>query len=77
MADDDPRAVANVLGVPTGAGRGPLLIFGGHAVIALIILLFGAISLSNGAGLEAAPLFGIGLMLLVLGRSVARLAAYR
>ena len=47
-------------------------VFLAHAVVAL-----GAFGLLDGAGLGAVPLFGVGILILVLGRYAGRVAARR
>jgi len=52
-------------------------VFLAHAVFAVGAFAVGAIGLLDGAGLEAVPMLGVGVLILLLGRSAGRLAARR
>ncbi|WP_254837984.1 hypothetical protein [Natronomonas marina] len=52
-------------------------VFAAHAVVAVGAFALGGIGLLEGAGLGAVPVIGVGVLILVLGRSVGRLAARR
>lgn len=52
-------------------------VFLAHAVFAVGAFAVGAIGLLEGAGLEAVPMLGVGVLILLLGRSAGRLAAKR
>lgn len=52
-------------------------VFLAHAVLALGAFGLGTVGLLQGAGLGAIPLFGVGLLILILGRYAGRLADRR
>jgi len=52
-------------------------VFLAHAVVALGAFGLGTFGLLDGAGLGAVPLFGVGILILVLGRYAGRVAARR
>jgi hypothetical protein len=52
-------------------------VFLAHAVVALGAFGLGTVGLLEGAGLGAVPLFGVGLLILILGRYAGRVAARR
>ncbi|PSQ41458.1 hypothetical protein BRD14_06410 [Halobacteriales archaeon SW_5_68_122] len=52
-------------------------VFLAHAVFAVGAFAVGTIGLLDGAGLEAVPMLGVGVLILLLGRSAGRLAARR
>jgi hypothetical protein len=52
-------------------------VFLAHAVFAVGAFAVGTIGLLEGAGLEAVPMLGVGVLILLLGRSAGRLAAKR
>lgn len=52
-------------------------VFLAHVVVAVAAFSLGTVGLLEGAGLGAIPHFGIGVLLLLLGRSAGRIAARR
>lgn len=52
-------------------------VFLAHAVAAVGAFGLGTVGLLEGAGVGAVPVLGIGVLILVLGRSAARIAARR
>ena len=52
-------------------------VFLANAVFAVGAFAVGAIGLLDGAGFEAVPMLGVGILMLLLGRSAGRLAARR
>lgn len=77
MADDASKTLASLVGLPDGAGRVPVLIFAAHAAVAFVLFGLAASSIPDAGVVNALPLFGIGLLFLLLGRSAGRLAALR
>lgn len=77
MSDDVTSTVGGLIGLPEGAGRFPLFVFAAHAAVALGVFWLAATSVPENGIVSSLPVFGIGVLVLILGRSAARLAALR
>jgi len=77
MPEDVTRTVGGLIGLPEDAGRFALFVFGAHAVAALGVFWLAAASVPEGGLVASLPVFGIGVLVVLLGRSAARLAALR
>lgn len=77
MTDDVTSTVGGLIGLPEGAGRFPVLVFAAHAAVAVGVFWLAAASVPNSGIVASLPIFGIGLLVVLLGRSAARLAALR
>jgi hypothetical protein len=52
-------------------------VFLAHAIAAVGAFGLGTVGLLEGAGVGAVPVLGVGILILILGRSAARIAARR
>jgi len=77
MPDDVRSTVGGLIGLPEDAGRFSLFVFAAHAAVALGVFWLAASLVPENGIVSSLPVFGIGVLVLVLGRSAARLAALR